>query len=131
MSSKSAIITLTFVALLACGAPTGGCSCSPRPPHTDFVGFVTGSNGPVNGARVTESVFTRDCQSPAPADVYVQSSGAVADATGHYGLALSTDRPDTLCARLVAQTSTDSVVRDSILVQVFMQDSLRVDFHFP
>src|SRR3989442_9544842 len=103
MSSKPAIITLTFVALLACGAPTGGCSCSPRPPPTDFFGFVTGSNGPLNGARVTESVFTRDCQFPPPADVYVQSSGSVVDATGYYPLPLAPSQPCTPCAPFGAQ----------------------------
>jgi len=97
VTGKRAVTAILFVILLACGTPTGGCSCSPLTYQIHFVGFVTKNQAPVTGTRVTASVLDTDCQSTAGALAYLAPNGAVIDSTGHYGLNFR--RGDqTLCA---------------------------------
>jgi hypothetical protein len=131
MTPRQAITSVLFAIVLACGTPTGGCSCSPPDYQIHFVGFVMNSQGPVTGAQVTASVLDTDCQSTPGALVYLAPNGAVADSTGHYRFELQTWRPDTLCARLVARAATDSTVRDSVSVPIPPADTVRVDFSLP
>ena len=131
VTGKRAVTAILFVILLACGTPTGGCSCSPLTYQIHFVGFVTKNQAPVTGTRVTASVLDTDCQSTAGALAYLAPNGAVIDSTGHYRFELQTWRPDTLCARLVARAGTDSAVRDSVRVQIPSVDTVRVDFTLP
>jgi hypothetical protein len=131
VTTKFAITTVAFAAVLACGTPTGGCGCSPVPPvETHLVGLVTNGNGPVTDAQVTARVFPEDCPSVGNTRVYAHRE-AVVDAAGHFDFQLETRQPDTLCARLVARSASDSIVRDSVRVFVLGNDSTRVDFVFP
>jgi len=131
MTSRFRTITCMAVALLACGTPTGGCSCSPpRNYEATLVGVVISGNGPVVDAEVTAAIFSADCQAASREPVYAQRHDTV-DSNGHYRFFLQTRRPDTLCARLVAHAGTDSVVRDQVPVITPGTDSVHVDFLFP
>jgi len=125
------ITILAVVGLLACVTPTGGCACSPPTFQIHFVGFVTNDGGPVLGSSVTASVLDTDCQSRAGALSYLAPNGSLVDSTGHYRFELQTWRPDTLCARLVARSASDSSVRDNVLVSIPPTDTVRVDFTLP
>ena len=129
MPSKQVLLVLGVIAFLACGTPTGGCSCQSFTYQSHFVGFVTASAGPVSGTRVTASVYARDCRSTAGSLSYLAANGALTDSLGRYRFEFQTSRADTLCARLVAHTASDSSVRDSVAVQI-PPDTVRVDFAF-
>jgi len=131
MTGRFWTITSMAVALLACGTPTGGCGCSPPPNYeAALVGLVTNGNGPAVDAEVTAAIFSADCQAASRGPVYAQRHDTV-DSNGHYRFFLQTQRPDTLCARLVAHAGTDSLVRDQVPVITPGTDSVHVDFTFP
>ena len=131
MKTRTAWGIVGLVLILACGAPTGGCGCTPFEYSTYFVGFVTKNTMPATGTRVTASVFETDCRSRAASVVYLAPFGAVVDSGGHYRFNLRTAVRDTLCARIVARSATDSVVRDSVSVLMGTVDTVRTDLTFP
>jgi len=131
MPSSRLFVSIALAAFLACATPTGGCSCSPPNYQIHFVGFVTNTGGAVVGARVKASVFDVDCHSAPGSVAYLAPDGSLTDSTGHYRSELQTSFADTLCARLVARTASDSSVRDSVSVRIPSADTVRVDLTFP
>lgn len=131
MKLKFWFITCIGVVVLTSGSCEAICGCESLPPlQKSVVGFVMHANNtPFVGVHIMALFAEAECG--APASNYTSQEDA-ADVEGRYDFAVSSFEP-ALCARLVAHAGADSIVHESIAIDMTRgaPDTIRVEFTFP